>query len=436
MAVSRRPDVDGLRNETPEYPGKVPDHIEAYMWPYINQEDLCQRQIMLLFLTTRGRDHPTEFAAVDEAAMRVGRAKTEMQTDFLLDHVMMFTGRTDIERYGELIHWKDHPEAQHWYATRKATLAGSGLQILEAQERIMSFLVRFAMRVLHDFEGDALLSSPLQPTPTTATVSDMDFTSLATMAAEAPYRLPEKLVFNRIAAILAAKRDEAADHLLSLREDPGYFETCLKEWNAHRPEWLKDALGRPLFGSQPEHKSLFWSRVLVNNIMYAYMQAEMTAALEIQAKELSKMQELYAEDIKPEADLPAPYLKAILAFRESLEQQTQVQRTSLEVCFVSSPPNRDYYEYIPPRNEATGLKFGCSRRLKANFDTSQVNLEQVVLALTDLSETESLRVSRLVDELQRLADSSASAKNMISSQTASLISDLAVPCECIRQLEN
>ena len=47
---------------------------EAFMWPYINQEDLLNtNKTLLLLLNARGRNPPSHFAAADNDAMRLGK---------------------------------------------------------------------------------------------------------------------------------------------------------------------------------------------------------------------------------------------------------------------------------------------------------------------------------------------------------------------------
>lgn len=64
---------------------------------------------------------------------------------------------------------------------------------------------------------------PAQPAPPPLASSETGLALLATVRAEAPYRLPASLDPTRLQGIIAAKRSAAEDHIWSLREDPGYF---------------------------------------------------------------------------------------------------------------------------------------------------------------------------------------------------------------------
>lgn len=83
---------------------------------------------------------------------------------------------------------------------------------------MLSFLVRCAKLIMHDHPMDtcAILQRPLEPAPTPSSGMDAGFASLVTVAAEAPYKKPAELDFSKLATLLVAKRDDAADYLWSL----------------------------------------------------------------------------------------------------------------------------------------------------------------------------------------------------------------------------
>lgn len=45
---------------------------EAYLWPYINLEDLQQQNFLLVFLKSRGRNLPDTFRLADVKAAHLG----------------------------------------------------------------------------------------------------------------------------------------------------------------------------------------------------------------------------------------------------------------------------------------------------------------------------------------------------------------------------
>lgn len=84
--------------------------------------------------------------------------------------------------------------------------------------------------------------------------------------------------------MLAAKRDEAADHLWSLREDPGCFEMQLTAGKEHRVEMMKDCHGQMDHIAGRRQLDMFWASVIGQVISQAYTQLEVYTDLHDQAE--------------------------------------------------------------------------------------------------------------------------------------------------------
>jgi hypothetical protein len=206
MASFHRPDFsrDASRSNQSRQDNKTKDR-ETYMWPYINEEDLLKPRNLLWFMASRGRHHPSSFAATDHQAMHAilaDRAATRFGE--LPDHVMMFTGREGCTSYGECLNIHEHPDAGIWLAKSEGSPVSNGLLILEAQQRIVSFLLACVRLILHDVED--LLQGPKRSVPMLKGETETGFASLATTVARAPYLPPAKLDFDRIVALLATSR--------------------------------------------------------------------------------------------------------------------------------------------------------------------------------------------------------------------------------------
>lgn len=358
MALSHRPDFDALEDEDDVKRFKGTAYRDAYLWPYINEEDLCNYRSLLLLMSTRARCHPSDLAASEHDAHRVGRSALVFKAFVSVgweDYRIDLTSRTSDEAYGRLWKRSTNPEYFDTLTSRRYHELSDGLEVLEAQERVLSFLVKCAMLILHDFTEDALLQSPVQPF-TDLSSSETGYASLAIIAAESPYQPPGSLDFARIASLLAAKHDRTADHLWSLREDPGYFETQMMEYKEHRRELLVDPRGRqhPLCSDGME--DLFWARVLADQLFNDYFQLEVFANLRLQAKRLRVMQKLYANEINTSSNVPEPYQDAINKFRICLLGATGLATTELVLGFHASPPMRRYHtrtEETDPAAEVT-----------------------------------------------------------------------------------
>jgi hypothetical protein len=128
-----------------------------------------------------------------------------------------------------------------------------------------------------------------------------EWPTMASLATEAPYRVPARIDFKRLRSVVEAKRSSVENHVRSLREDPAYFSEFVQDWSIHRQETLPDTKGarHPILD-----KPLFWDRVLGNVVMDAYGAVIAWSLVSQQLTLLSSLQEKYANVISPQKKLP------------------------------------------------------------------------------------------------------------------------------------
>lgn len=143
MPLTHRPDFVAFRRS---------DNSDrsAYIWPYINQEELLKPQALPLLLNARGRHHPSVFAAADGEAMHLGKITFAVMPAFLNCYAMLLNGQLRQEDYGKVLNWDDHEDAFDWMHTRKQFNTGDGLLILECQDELLKFLVACCQKILAD----------------------------------------------------------------------------------------------------------------------------------------------------------------------------------------------------------------------------------------------------------------------------------------------
>lgn len=192
---------------------------------------------------------------------------------------------------------------------------GEGLTILEMQQRTYSFLVDCCRVIFRDMEPSLLTSDdvPIMPEPPAVVGDPAEWPTMASIAAEAPYRLPANLDFVRLKAVISAKRSAAEHHIWALREDPGYFSDVLGDWSEHRQETLLDTAGKrhPVLTNL---KPLFWERVIGNVVTDAYGALAIWDIVHRDLTELERLKAKYSKDISPDKKLPGEYMKALLRF--------------------------------------------------------------------------------------------------------------------------
>lgn len=73
MSATHRPDFVNFRDSKKQAPRSRTCRSEAFLWPHINLEDLQQRNLLLLFLNSRGRNLPETFRLADVKAAHLGQ---------------------------------------------------------------------------------------------------------------------------------------------------------------------------------------------------------------------------------------------------------------------------------------------------------------------------------------------------------------------------
>lgn len=222
---------------------------------------------MLLLLHFRGRYHPKEFVHSDVEQAALGETSGTTMPAFLNEYTMYFHRGETANTYGELVSWDDDEDAFENMTNEVGMHPGHGLQALEIQQRIYTFLVKWSRGLLQDVppltESDILANSG----PPTALA---DITSLQIIALKAPYRIPAHLDLARLQAIASAGRNAREDHLWALREDPSYFADAMEEVSEHRQERLLDTKGQQNPTLKEPGRPLFWNRVLGAVVVESY----------------------------------------------------------------------------------------------------------------------------------------------------------------------
>ncbi|KAM3528889.1 hypothetical protein NHJ13051_002163 [Beauveria bassiana] len=394
--------------------------------------------MMPLLLNSRGRHPPPAFAAADSESVHLGLVSKALVPNFLNEHTMVLHGATTADGYGKLIAWDDHEDAFEWLTTRKQFLPGEGLLVLEVQARIMKLLVDCCHQILHeisaaDMIGDAYAIQPELPLKTDNDASG--FASLAVMAAEAPFRLPERLDLARLESLLEAKMLAVEDHAWALREDPAYFAHEFLEVRDHRQEMLKDTQGcvHPVTNRLREHR--LWARITSTILIDSYISLETFTELHRQAQQLRILQTKYAREISPQNDLPEEYMTALLRFRYFLEKTAKSPLERLKTAVAASPPMHKFFARVPP-TDVDSTKLQIVQKAGVKITEPEGHLIWLLQTLWDDGYNLFLvGLPRVMDELERLMQSSPEADRLISEHVLKILGDLSIIAQCCRQLE-
>lgn len=436
MAKGHRPDFAVFKSRRRGQPTEKGSRRDAFMWPYINLEDLSQTEPLLLMINSRGRHPPDAFAHADGNYPNLGHVSRSIDMPpYLNEYTMAFNGRRTPSSYGQLYAWDDLEDGFELMVSRKHVLPGDGLWILEIQDRLYKFLVDVAKAILHDVPTDPKAlsdpSTPIIPEPPSVSCNDNDtgISSLATTNMEAPYRLPANLDLSRLLSLVASELSEAEDHLWALREDPSYFSATLLDWKEHRQEMLLDTRGDRHPVLEPRRIGQFWGRVMGNAFVSALAEIEIWTIIYEKMEHLARLQRKYSH-IKFEDDLPEDYAMAFYVLHFHLTKYVEDPIGNLKLGVFGSPSLRPYFRRTPPPNPTTPMiqitSVGGARPAGA------ADIIHLMQLLFDKTQRQFAGLPTIIDELDRITKTD---RSLISAWVARQISFLALLSECIRQID-
>ncbi|KAF4445028.1 hypothetical protein FACUT_230 [Fusarium acutatum] len=303
---------------------KVKQH-SSILWPYMNKESLGKPMPFLLLLNSRGRHRPPLFLDTDAQYFHKARL-TDMVlvTQYLTENMKLLLRGVFDEVYGTVKKFPEAPPGVWLHLSNKdydwptSTIYGkewpvwqystaSGMVILEIQERLTDFLVKYCYRILHEIEPYNSFSEayPVQPEPELPSNTQTEGlqTSLTEITFEAPYRAPTRLNFANLEKLFAVRAAGAEDHVWAMREDPNYFAEQISDIYDHVQ----------LIGDTREHKSK-WGAAIGQVLADAYTMIEAFTEAHRITKRLCQLQEKYTSVVTPTEKLPDEYNNHIRHF--------------------------------------------------------------------------------------------------------------------------
>lgn len=438
MAPSHRPDFRA-RRKLIEGKGTVGEHRDAFMMPYINQKDLVSPKTLLRFLTSRACHHPAEFALADANAMGLGISRPDFFEILGVPGMeMRFNGNRSVKEYAKLVPCLDERATRlgDWCQHELCGVnVGHGLLVLQAQQRTMTFLVACTKLILHDIDlsDEGVTPGLLQPALSLPNEPEPAPTSLMATIVEAPYGPPVHGPFDDLVTLLAAKRDEAADHLWSLREDPSYFAAHMFERQEH---YMKERADLAKFPEELPDKEKHCVNLLVNSIGDAYCRFEEYAVLLQQADKLRQipMNGPRFRGLCWEAIMHTGAVSRML-FELTVKETIKRQCERIHDEFPASPAMRARTKRFMACVDVKCVMDGLGPfKYQPLADRSWLSLLDAmgILGHGD-PEVSTIGVTTIVDELHGYIDSKAEARDLISPLMASHISDMAINGECLRK---
>ncbi|KAI1657630.1 hypothetical protein F4813DRAFT_396151 [Daldinia decipiens] len=287
---------------------------EAYMWPYINLEDLVSGDRLLLFMESRSRKHPSVFVHSDLLDSKSAVERGVVDINYLDNNLMRLDaggdGKNTRSEYGRLETFSraSRAEMETLLLSGAGFLPGEGMLILEIQERIMRFLLDCCRGILYD----------------TTEVKRLHETPLATLAAEVSYRNPSETDLHQLQQLVSAHHFDAEESFWALREDPDFFADAILDITRH----LRD--------EEPQERDLVMSRhvfAVRKTLRDTYGDIVIWRELELRIAELAKESKNSFEKLTSQG-LLSPCEAALFRLKDFLMYTIQYFASQLEAFAI------------------------------------------------------------------------------------------------------
>ena len=431
MAILHRPDIRAYRTAPKQ---RSPRTEAAYMFPHISLEDLKRGSSILRFLNSRSRNPPAAFAASDLESIYIGIwGETVLPVDTSRDD-----GSEKDESTGNkkvyCIDLKSHLPEQYgrisvYKPARAKTRMGErpnvadGLLVLQIQQSILAFLVKFCKSMLHDknIDGDLASASTL-PEPPALHIGDGQWLSAVDVARETPYLVPGAANLQQMFLLVKSRLAEWRDHAFAMREDPQVYSDTVDEWSEHCPDRVPREDGR----IHPDFKNKrptgnFWDCTIASAISEIYEGLFIWSFFHDQLETIVSFRN--QENFNHQEEEPPAYLETVKRLRFILEGRV-IKKAKLELMrrWPASPPNRSLF-------------VEDSKAHKLRLRNPRNHKDDLWWLLSEISNEESLcPLDDLATELNKLIQTEKKQKDRCTAFVARFIADLGLECEFRKQL--
>lgn len=316
--------------------------MTSILFPYLNLEDLCLKDLLIIYIYSRAKHAPHMFSFGDMFEGRIGFLKS-VNKAHLNGYTMCLSGVTT-DKYGKIKKSTPNTKWIHPFLTAEHDFhASAGFSVLCIQELILEGLIGCCKAILHDsverfnFFGDITNRHELDQaysdmgwrsvvwdeTSTGAERRQWDFKfpsmnksmmdaashSWSELSLIRRYQHPTKMDFDAMQRLIYAKLSSSGDVIQQLREDPGYFLDRLVCYKQASLEGFLDIDGKP----HPNYEKVeFWVKCIKLMIQESYSKHAMWKESYETTVKIASLAEKYKTEIRVGKELPQEYLLQIL----------------------------------------------------------------------------------------------------------------------------
>jgi hypothetical protein len=322
--------------------------------------------------------------------------------------------------YGRAIFNADPEEEQAGEGFHKACCRPA-LFRLHIQERILRFLHTCTKIILHDVSAEKMHATPITPEPAFAELLEQDNDSkpsFSEILMTAPYRGWHLQNFIRLGRYIAGALDARKDHAISLHEDPSYFADTLRDYEDH--EYCPRAAKSRILSVKRSHRD----GIIASIIEESY---SMLASWQELHRRFSDFDRLFQEsaDVHDQVHAVSEVEKIARWMKTSLSKK-------LAVATLSSPNIRNSIQVsLDPETKEPRVS------PNANMSKSQALMLKIFGGFLGSQTLVSLptMLSSSLESIDLLLRKAPECKAMMTPRILSLLTDMSILAECLRQIE-
>lgn len=407
--------------------------VNTAKWPYLNLEDLVRPNTLLMFLNTRGHNLPGCFAYSDLELAPQYKLPTRILACRKDNCSMQFIGKNSASEYGAIIEWPDASLSKASTDSGRTVHLDHGMQILQIQSQIWWFLLGCVREILKDVDNHILYNAEVQPEPAMLIDQDSSPTSIEFIARNAPYCLPSRLDLYRLTILIGAKKRQAIDHVIALREDPTYFAGMTEAYREHRLELIPDE-----FGGSHEHARDFplYSKVQRHLAADAHSYVFVWDHIHQNIIRLQELLTRHNHEITAERDLPKNLFDLLSETRHFIEIICLDALDMIKKDVYASPPLRSFHARGVNSLLGQRLFSVLSRTSNAIEDQKVMRVLRILRLLATRGTRDFFTTHVVLDEFERLMQAEPETKELITPLTAAHISELSILTECLQTFHN
>jgi hypothetical protein len=346
IPTSHRPEVFGEKGSVLQ-PGQLPRDRE--MLPYLNLEDLAEKDSLLMLVGSRARHPPHALALTELDFAPLGEVEPAAGNGPLRDPLLKMQ-LSQPHNYGSLVSFRSAAEADDFVGEAKGLSPVAGLQVLYMQDRLLAFLLNVIIPILRKEELKAIDYSKdlAQPELLVGQDSEILTTSIFDIAKKEPYHPPKDLQLDRLLLMVSAECQRAHDRVWDIREDPRFFEALYNTTVQNSSDLIPDAHGRahPITKeSSPDHAQ-YVAWVLQDMVVRSHYSLVQWDHLEGLIKTIQALFEAHPDGINVRDLTPKDLVEAIQKL-QILLAQLQSRAAEQVRLFMASPDLRTQFDRVP-----------------------------------------------------------------------------------------